>query len=148
MVLLQLVLCALVSGSGFLRAQAEPPKAAIVSPKHPVDSRGETVYEIRGGSQEAEPVIPGVLVMPHPTKMVRPEMTEALKRMRYSGQIAIDGVITATGEAIDLEGPPGENADVVASALEAVKRYRFAAATLDGKPVAVRLRVLINFKIF
>jgi hypothetical protein len=127
--------------------QTETPKLTIVSPKHPTDSRGETVYEYQGEDQKDQPVVSGVIVMPHPTKLVKPKYSKALKKERFAGDISLNGVITPRGDVIDLEGVASEDAEAIACATAAVEQYRFAPATLAGKPVAIRMRVVVNFKI-
>jgi len=123
-------------------------KPAIVSSDVPVDSLGETVYAHQGKEDKDKPIVPGVLTDPEPVKQVRPKLTKELKRRRFEGEITVLGVVAATGMAIDLKGQDGEDADATASALDAVRQYRFKPATLDGRPVAVRLKVIVNFKIF
>ena len=148
MSLLGLVLYAAIMGFGFLSPQTESQKPTIVSPKHPTDSLGETVYEQQGKEDKDQPIVPGVLVPPRPIKEGKPKYSKALKKEKYAGTITLYGAVTGTGEAIDLEATPGDDGEAIACAMQAVRQYRFAAATLDGKPVATRLRVIVEFRMF
>jgi hypothetical protein len=123
-------------------------KPAIVSPSHPTDSRGETVYEVQGEKQKDVPVVPGKLLSPTPIKTAVPKFSRTLRNAKFSGEVTIEGVVTPTGDWIDLHPLGTPDADAVQAAMKAVSKYRFKPGTLDGKPVALLVQVKIVFKVF
>ncbi|WP_263410981.1 energy transducer TonB [Terriglobus tenax] len=59
----------------------------------------------------------------------------------------VEGVVTESGDFIDLNIRTTPLADDIRkSALDSLNTYRFQPATLDGKPIAVRLNVMIQYK--
>jgi TonB family protein len=119
----------------------------IVCVSRPTDSRGEIVYETQGETQKDQPVVAGVFVLPSPIKLPKPKYPKSSKKTHAAGNVRVEGVITQNGDFIDAKVADGDDPDFSQSALEAVARYRFKPATLDGKPVAVFVRVDINFQI-
>jgi hypothetical protein len=126
---------------------AQEAKSAVVNKEHPVDSLGETVYSKQDQEDKDQPVVPGLLVYPHPVSTAEPKYSKALKKEKFEGAIAVLAVITPTGKVIDVETDPEDDAEAVACARAAVVRYLFTAPTLDGKPVAIRLKVVVNFRL-
>jgi outer membrane biosynthesis protein TonB len=123
-------------------------KPAIVSPSRPTDSLGETVYEVQGEKQKDVPVVLGKLLRPTPIKRPEPKYSRAMRKTKFSGEVSIEGVVTPTGDWIDLQPLGTPDADAEQAAMKAVSKYRFKPGTLDGKPVAELMRVEVFFKIF
>jgi protein TonB len=121
----------------------------IVSPTRPKDSRGETVYEGRRHPQKDQQVVSGIFVQASPIKMPDPKYPKSLKKVREDADLTVEGVVSENGDYIDAKviDQINPNGDIQKSALEAVARYKFKPATLDGKPVAVLTRVVIHFRI-
>jgi len=120
----------------------------IVSVSNPKDSRGELVYEIQGEEQKDQPVVAGTFVQPSPTKLPQPKYPKSHKKERTSGNITVEGVVAQNGEFIDAKVVEGADPDFSQRALDAVARYEFRPATLDGKPVAILTRVVVSFRIW
>ncbi len=120
---------------------------AIVSVSHPRDSRGEIVYETQGVAQGDQPVMAGTFEQPTPIKLPQPKYPKLHKKQLVSDDITVEGIISQNGEFIDARVVEGTDQDFSQSALDAVARYKFKPATLDGKPVAVLARVVVNFRI-
>jgi TonB family protein len=120
---------------------------AIVSPSHPQDSRGETVYEIQGESQKDQPLVPGELTHPVPVKMRDSKYPKSMKKAKSAADVAILCTVTANGDVVDESIESSSDTDASASALAAVQQYRFKPATLDGRPVASLLRIVVKFRI-
>lgn len=123
---------------------AGPP---IVSPTHPKDSRGEVVYEAQGESQKDQPVVPGVLVQPSPLSTPPPKYPKSLKRAHAAADVTLSCVITQDGDVIDATVLDSPDQEASSHALNAVKKYRFKPATLDGKPIATLAKAVIKFRI-
>jgi protein TonB len=81
--------------------------------------------------------------------MPDPKYPKSLKKVREDADLTVEGVISENGDYIDAKviDQINPNGDIQKSALEAVARYKFKPATLDGKPVAVLTRVVIHFRI-
>ena len=107
----------------------------IVSISHPHDSRGEIVYENQGAEQKDQPVVTGTFIQPLPIELPQPKYPKSHKK----NEITVEGVIAQNGEFIDAKVVKGVDPEFSQSALDAVARYRFKPATLDGKPVAIYL---------
>jgi outer membrane biosynthesis protein TonB len=123
-------------------------KPLIISPRMPADSRGETVYESQGEEQKTQPIVPGVYAPPRPIKLPKPGYPQSLRKKKAGAIVTVEGVITQDGDFIDAKALDAQEEDVAASALDAVARYKFHPATLDGKPIAILARVIVKFRVF
>ena len=75
-----------------------------------------------------------------------PSYTPAARRERYRGAVVLDVVITVQGRAADIRIVRGAAYGLTQQAIEAVQNWRFKPAVgPDGKPIAVRLPIEINF---
>jgi TonB family protein len=119
----------------------------IISSSTPKDSRGETVYEARGKDDADQPAVAGTLLPPVALSQPAPKYPKSMKKARETADVTIRGVLSAAGDVIDATVSESSNPEASASALEAVSRYRFKPATLDGKPVAVRVRFVVRFRL-
>ena len=84
--------------------------------------------------------------MPVLVSEIRPVYPKEAKDKRMEGAVALDVLIDQEGDVRNvsvIDGP-----EVFRSgALEAMKRFKFKPAKVDGKPVAVRIRYVLNFKL-
>ena len=84
--------------------------------------------------------------MPILISEIRPVYPKEAKDQRLEGAVALDVLIDEVGAVRNvsvIDGP-----EVFRSgALEAMKRFKFKAAQVDGKAVAVRIRYVLNFKL-
>jgi TonB family protein len=84
--------------------------------------------------------------MPVLISEIRPVYPKEAKAKEIEGIVVMDVLIDEAGkvrQASVIEGPEIFRA----SALEAMKKFLFRPAKVDGKPVAVRVRHSINFKL-
>jgi TonB family protein len=81
---------------------------------------------------------------------VDPEFPEAERKSKdkFEGTCLIGLVVDETGTPRDVHVVRSLKADFDAQALEAVEQYRFKPAMKAGEPVAVTLKVEVNFKRF
>ena len=86
--------------------------------------------------------------LPKLAKRSDPELSDAARELRHSGQSVISLVVGTDGLPHDVivESPTGVGLDE--EAVAAVRQYRFKPAMLNGTPVAVRLHIAVNFQIF
>jgi TonB family protein len=93
---------------------------------------------------------PGAAGVSQPVPIVTPEaeFSDEARRQKYEGVCLISVIIDAQGnpQAPRVVRRLGMGLDE--KALEAVMRYRFKPARKDGKPVAVRISVMVNFRLF
>lgn len=150
-----LALTAVAEAGQFSRQKVEAPMSGtpsdhpiIVSPSVPKDSRGETVYEERGKSQDNEPVVPGVLIRPVPLKTPKVRYPKALKKEHKEGAVTLLGVVTENGELIDVRVEKTDDPLFSTSAVEAAQGYTFRPAQLKGKPVAMLIKFIIDFRLY
>jgi protein TonB len=66
----------------------------------------------------------------------------------FSGTCLISFVVNASGSPEQLKVVRSLGPDFDQSALDAVKQYRFEPAMFNGQPVAVSVKVEVNFKRF
>ena len=144
--LLSLVLLPMLMPQQGNSPQPDEPRPVVVSKKHPSDSRGETVYTQLAVDEKADATVPGMLLAPRVVKSANPKFSKALSKEHFTGDVTISGIVAANGEYIDLEVVSGDDVEAIACARKAVEQYRFAPATLGGKPVAVQLQVIVHFE--
>lgn len=111
------------------------------------DSRGETVYEVQGKDEKNTPPVSGKITAPVLLHSVAPVFPDSLRGKWHKPKVIVEGVVTESGDFIDLNIRTTPLADDIRkSALDSLNTYRFQPATLDGKPIAVRLNVMIQYK--
>lgn len=123
------------------------PRVVIVSPSHPKDSRGEVVYETQGVDQKNQPVVSGTYIDPSPIRLPEPKYPKSMKKAKSTADVTVLCVVTPVGDTIDAKVTGSSNDEASASALEAVSKYRFKPGTLDGKPVASLMQVIVHFRL-
>ena len=95
----------------------------------------EKVYRVIGGSVKA----PRAIYAPDP------EYTEKARKERQQGTVLIRMVVGSDGLPRDVEVYRSLSADLDESAVNTVKKWKFAPGTKDGEPVAVQIIVEISF---
>lgn len=77
-----------------------------------------------------------------------PEYSEKARRDKYNSTVLIAGTVDVQGVFTDLCVAQAAGEGLDEKALEAVATWKFQPATLQGEPVAVRLRVEVSFRLF
>ena len=77
----------------------------------------------------------------------QPKYTEEARQGRVQGVVILQAIIDAMGNVSQVEVMKGLPLGLEDSAIESVRQWRFKPATLEGKPVAVYLNLLINFSL-
>jgi TonB family protein len=96
-------------------------------------SDDETVYDLGPG-----------ITPPRVTKQVNPHFSTN-RGVRAEGSVLIALVVSSKGFPKDPHVVKGLDKDLDESAVDAVKEWRFAPAQKNGKPIAVRVSVQIQF---
>lgn len=94
--------------------------------------------------------IPGVGGVSQPVPIFTPEaeFSDEARRQKYEGVCLISVIIDAQGNPQSPRVVRRLGMGLDEKALEAVMKYRFKPARKDGKPVAVRISVMVNFRLF
>jgi TonB family protein len=117
---------ALLLGGTSLLAQHEPQKDDVI------------VYDR---------AIPGVTA-PKPVYHPNAEYTDKARKKKIQGSVVVSIVVTDEGTVRDAQIASGLEKDLDKQALKAVSTWKFEPATKDGKPVAVRIRVEVDFRLY
>jgi TonB family protein len=85
--------------------------------------------------------------VPQVTKQVKAEYTPEATQNRIEGKVGLDTVVLADGKVGDVKVT--ESLDTIygldKNAVAAMKQWEFKPGMKDGKAVAVRVHVMINF---
>jgi TonB family protein len=85
---------------------------------------------------------------PKPLSTRDPDYNEVARQSKFQGTTVLWVVVNERGEttAIRVARPLGAGLDD--KAVEAVKKWRFTPATYKGNPVAVQIKVEVNFRLY
>ena len=102
------------------------------------------------GVQDTTIYTPGDGVsLPQPTKQVKAEYTSEAMQNRIEGKVGLDVVVLGDGAVGDVKVT--ESLDTVygldKNAVAAMKQWVFKPGMKDGKAVAVRVHVMMNFSL-
>jgi TonB family protein len=78
---------------------------------------------------------------------VDPDYSEEALAARVSGDALLSVVVGENGQARDMKVINGLGFGLDEKAIEAVQKWRFRPGLKDGKPVAVRAQIEINFRL-
>jgi protein TonB len=85
--------------------------------------------------------------LPQVTREVRPEYTNEARENRIEGKVTLDVVVLSDGTVGNVD--VAESLDAVygldANAVKAMKQWQFKPGMKDGKPVNVRVHVLMTY---
>lgn len=124
-----LSLAALALG-GVLFAQSAPDKSADNAARR----SAEPVYRVGKG-----------VSLPRPIYTPSPEISPEAKEAKYQATVIVMAIVSGGGDVTDAKAvnPAGMGLDE--RAVEAVRRWKFEPATKDGKPVAVKVNLEVEF---
>ena len=79
---------------------------------------------------------------------VRPEFTDAARRVKYQGVASVGLIVDAQGnpEDVHVVHPLGMGLDQ--KAVEAVRQYKFKPAMFKGRAVPVQMVIEVDFHMF
>ncbi len=100
------------------------------------------IYEVSSSKHEN-----GVQA-PRPIYVVTPGYTQQARKDKSQGNCMLQAIITPQGFPVDIRVIQSLPDGLDESAIRAVSQYRFAPATKDGKPVAVRIMVEVNYHLW
>jgi protein TonB len=76
-----------------------------------------------------------------------PQFSEEAREAHFSGQVLIYLLVDKNGDPKHIRVVKGVGMGLDENAVEAVRKYKFKPATLDGEPVTVDLYVNVNFQV-
>ena len=85
------------------------------------------------------------VMLPSPATTVQPIYTPRALQERVEGTVLLDTVVLADGTVGDVVVKESLHDDLDQQAVEAMKRWTFKPGTKDGKSVAVRVAVQMQF---
>jgi bla regulator protein BlaR1 len=77
-----------------------------------------------------------------------PEFTKKARRAKYQGACVISTVVDAEGNPTQVKVVRHLGMGLENKAVEAVKQYKFEPGTRLGKPVAVEVKIEVNFRLY
>jgi len=98
---------------------------------------GDGVYTVGGGVS-----IPRAIYDPEP------EYSEEARKVKYQGTVVLQVVIDADGNTRDIRSVRTLGFGLDEKAIEAVRTWRFAPATKDGRAVAVLMNIEVTFRLY
>lgn len=90
----------------------------------------------------------GGVSAPNPIYKPEPEFSEEARKAKYQGAVTVACVVGPDGRVRDIQilRPLGMGLDE--KAIEAVRQWRFEPAKKDGVPVAVRVAIDVDFRLY
>ena len=135
------------SGTGDVAA------AASGDPRGQIDGRPDGIADSHGKDgpnpgDDERPYRPGGNVAePRLVFRVEPSYPEVARKARIEGVVILQAIIGKNGSVEDLHLVKSANVLLDAAAVEAVSRWRYAPATLNGFAVRVYLTVTVEFRL-
>jgi periplasmic protein TonB len=121
--------------------------AQVIEPE--IELPTDVIIEIPEGPPPVEPTGPvpvgGDVTAPVKVHTPKPQYTELARRARIQGLVIVQAVIDKRGQVVDAEVLRGLPMGLDQAAVDAVRRWRFEPATLNGKPVDVYYSLSVTF---
>ena len=86
--------------------------------------------------------------MPRAIYSPEPEFSEEARKTKHQGEVILTAVIGADGRPRNLAVARSLGMGLDEKALEMVITWRFDPARMNGRPVAVRMSIIVNFHLF
>jgi TonB family protein len=120
--------------------------------QRPAYPRIVTEFGVRGGSLRASGG-GGFASRPFdkpPTALYAPaaEYSERARKAKFNGVVVISVLVTEEGLPADIKVMQSAGMGLDEKAIESVSQYRFKPAMKDGSPVAARIAVEVNFRLY
>ena len=111
----------------------------------------DIIFGIPEGPPPAEPEGPirvgGDVQPPVKVSAPSPQYTEIARKARIQGVVIVEAIIDKEGKVTNVKVLKGLPMGLDTAAADAVKKWRFQPATLNGKPVAVIYNLTVNFRL-
>jgi TonB family protein len=111
----------------------------------------DIIFGIPEGPPPAEPEGPirvgGDVQPPVKVSAPSPQYTEIARKARIQGVVIVEAIIDKEGKVTNVKVLKGLPMGLDTAAADAVKKWTFQPATLNGKPVAVIYNLTVNFRL-
>jgi len=111
----------------------------------------DIIFGIPEGPPPAEPEGPirvgGDVQPPVKISAPSPQYTEIARKARIQGVVIVEAIIDKAGAVTNVKILKGLPMGLDTAAADAVKKWKFKPATLNGKPVAVIYNLTVNFRL-
>jgi TonB family protein len=77
-----------------------------------------------------------------------PSFSDEARKVKHQGIVQLLLVVGKDGRPYDIRVSQTLGMGLDEKAIEAVSRWRFRAATLNGQPVATRIAVQVDFRLY
>jgi protein TonB len=109
----------------------------------------DVIFDIPDGPPPSEPTGPlqvgGDVQAPVKLDAPPPQYTEIARKARIQGVVIVQAIINKEGSVENVKVLKGLPMGLDQAAIDAIKRWRFKPATLNGKPVTVYYNLTVNF---
>jgi TonB family protein len=85
---------------------------------------------------------------PRPLHTPDPHYSRSAKAQGIQGTVTLSAIIGIDGKAHDVKVVKSLEPTLDANAIQAVKKWKFSPATKDGRPVAVEMRLEVDYKLW
>jgi TonB family protein len=107
----------------------------------------QTVNRPQGWQNDALQMRNGVMP-PRPINFANPEYSDEARRKKIQGVVLVSALVNEEGNPIDFRVEKSLGYGLDEKAVECVSQYRFAPAMRDGQPVAARVTIEVNFRLY
>ena len=88
------------------------------------------------------------VTIPQPIYSPEPSFSEEARKVKGQGIVMLTVVVGTDGHTYDIRVAQSLGMGLDEKAIEAVSHWRFRPATLNGKPVATRVAVQVDFHLY
>jgi len=131
----------------------EPEPLRLEEPEPEIDlpDLDDIVFGIPDAPPVAEPEGPihvgGDVKAPVKLLEPKPQYTEIARKARIEGVVIVQAIIDKQGSVTNVKVLKGLPMGLAEEAVQAIKRWKFEPATLNGKPVDVYYNLTVNFRL-
>jgi TonB family protein len=111
------------------------------------ESSDKTIASAARGSVVYEPGTKGI-TPPRAIYQPNPEYTDKARKKKLNGVVVLSLIVTPEGTARDVKVIKSLDDGLDKNAVAAVSTWRFDSATKDGKPVAMRVPIEVQFRLY
>jgi protein TonB len=112
------------------------------------EGRGTGIGEGEEAGTGGGPYRPGSDINPPSLlREVKPSYTEEARRRGIEGEVVLEIVVRSNGSVGDVRVLQGLGSGLDQRAIDAVRQWRFSAATRKGRPVDVLVEVAVDFRL-
>jgi len=90
----------------------------------------------------------GDVTPPHLTYSPEPEYSKQARKKKYQGTCVLAVIVGSDGQPHDIQVTRSLGMGLDEKAIEAVKKWKFDPARKAGKPVATKITVQVNFRLY